>query len=419
MYGMDARTMGMALALTVGIFFSQATLYAAGVRTQNFIVQAGSPQLAQEVATAAEAFRRDLAIEWLGHELPPWHDVCPITVQAAPNLGAGGATSFSFMNGQPGRWTMTIQGSRERVLDSVLPHEITHTIFATHFGRPLPRWADEGACTVVEHVSERSKQEKMLYEFLTTNRGIPFNKMFVMKDYPQDVLPLYSQGYSLSRFFIALGGKQKFVAYVGEGMHTNQWTATTQKFYGFENLSDLQLSWLEWVRQGTPKLNDAHDIVYHSTDPAKHGRTLGEVHGVARTGSNPAGNVQLASATLSASTLPVTAASKTTPRSNSLPLEPVMQNNAAPQEVIPVEQLASSALASNATPLDHAWFARHAEARRGNEPVAANEPISANEVERNSFNSLSRPLPPEGVRQAPLQWSRQDNAYTPSGTKWR
>ena len=37
-----------------------------------------------------------------------------------------------------------------RILDSVLPHEITHTIFATHFGQPLPRWADEGACTTVD-----------------------------------------------------------------------------------------------------------------------------------------------------------------------------------------------------------------------------------------------------------------------------
>ena len=51
-------------------------------------------------------------------------------------------------------WDMKIQGSEERVLDSVLPHEVTHTIFASHFRQPLPRWADEGACTTVEHVSE-------------------------------------------------------------------------------------------------------------------------------------------------------------------------------------------------------------------------------------------------------------------------
>ena len=69
---------------------------------------------------------------------------------------------------------MNVQGSLERILDSVLPHEITHTIFATHFGRPLPRWADEGACTTVEHSTERRKQEQLLIQFLTSNRGIAF-----------------------------------------------------------------------------------------------------------------------------------------------------------------------------------------------------------------------------------------------------
>ena len=121
----------------------------ANYRTQNFIVTAASPQLAKEVGDLAEVYRRDLAIEWLGKELPPWQQPCPIQAEAAPHLGAGGQTSFMFQHGVPFGWEMHIYGSRERVLDSVLPHEVTHTIFATHFGRPLPRWADEGACTTV------------------------------------------------------------------------------------------------------------------------------------------------------------------------------------------------------------------------------------------------------------------------------
>jgi hypothetical protein len=151
---------------------------------------------------------------------------------------------------------MSIQGSRERVLDSVLPHEITHTIFATHFGRPLPRWADEGACTTVESPVEKAKQDKFLIQFLTTDRGIPFNDMFRMKEYPADILPLYSQGYSLARYLIQQGGKRKFVNYVGEGMQTNNWTATTKKHYGFTSLSDLQVTWVEWVRSGSPDISN-------------------------------------------------------------------------------------------------------------------------------------------------------------------
>jgi hypothetical protein len=250
---MDARLARAALMLAAFLSLGAGRPYYS-VRSQHFIVSAPTPQLAQEVAQAAEANRRDLAIEWLGRELPPWRDICPITVKLDP--GAGGATSFVFQGGMPTQWTMSVQGSRERILDSVLPHEITHTIFATHFGRPLPRWADEGGATTVEHTSEKAKQDSLLIRFLSSepSRGIAFNRMFAMKEYPDDILPLYSQGYSLARYFIQQGGKRKFVEYVGEGMRTNDWTTTTRKYYGFNSLSDLQTTWVKWVREGSPSL---------------------------------------------------------------------------------------------------------------------------------------------------------------------
>src|SRR2546427_7839969 len=146
---------------------------AAGYKTTNFVVAAPSPELAKEIGDQAEVFRKQLAMEWLGKELPPWSNPCPIHAQVQSNLGAGGATSFVFDRGEVFGWKMNIQGSRERILDSVLPHEVTHTIFASYFRQPLPRWADEGACTTVEHPSEVSKQERNLLQFLKSGRGIP------------------------------------------------------------------------------------------------------------------------------------------------------------------------------------------------------------------------------------------------------
>lgn len=226
----------------------------ANYRTENFLVTAPTAELARQIGDAAEMYRRDLAIEWLGRQLPAWDERCPIRAEVHDRLPAGGQTSFYFVAGRPRGWQMILQGSRERVLDSVLPHEITHTIFATHFGRPLPRWADEGACTTVEHPSERAKQEKWLVEFLSSrpSRGIPFNVMFQMRDYPSDILPLYSQGYALAEFLIAQGGKQKFVKYLESGMKSENWTQTTLQHYGYPSLSALQVAWVEWVARGRP-----------------------------------------------------------------------------------------------------------------------------------------------------------------------
>ncbi|HEX4148174.1 MAG TPA: hypothetical protein VHY20_04265, partial [Pirellulales bacterium] len=230
---------------------------AAGHRTPNFVVEAPTPDIAQQVGDQAEKFRKDLAVEWLGKPMPNWSQPCPITVQVGDHLGAGGATSFVFNQGEVFGWQMNIQGPLDRVLDSVLPHEVTHTIFASHFRRPLPRWADEGGCTTVEHDSERMKQQKMLIAFLRTGRGIAFSQMFAMKEYPRDILPLYAQGHSLASFLMSQGGKQKFLNYLSEGMENDDWVAVTGRYYGFSSLGVLQTTRLDWVRRGSPPLRTA------------------------------------------------------------------------------------------------------------------------------------------------------------------
>src|SRR5690606_15044114 len=157
---------------------------------------------------------------------------------------------------------------------------------------PLPRWADEGACTIVEHDSERAKQEQLLIKFLTGNRGIAFNKMFAMREYPPDILPLYSQGYSLARFLIAQGGKQKFVKYVEAGLATNNWTHATRELYGYKSLSDLQTTWVDWVRQGYPTpvaRRDDEAIVRNDRDLQQAEDARDQVTAI---GNAPVGNMQ-------------------------------------------------------------------------------------------------------------------------------
>lgn len=240
--------------------------------TRNFVVEAPSADAAEKIALAAEKFRHDLAIHWLGQPLPnDWKQPCPITVKLGERLGAGGATTFVFDRGEVFGWRMNIQGSLERVLDSVLPHEVTHTIFATHFRQPLPRWADEGACTTVEHKSERRKQSLMLVDQLKTGRGIAFSQMFAMTEYPRDVMPLYSQGYSLVSFLLHQGGPQKFIRYLEDGLASRDWVRATREHYEFPNLGSLQVAWLDWVKVGSP----TPDTMLAKTDPSGRGAAKG------------------------------------------------------------------------------------------------------------------------------------------------
>ncbi len=253
---MDAKRIAWFWAL-VATTFSVASGQAPGrafvVQSENFRVFAPDARLANEVASNAEAQRNGLALHWLGYELPRWSEPCPIRVYAGPTKLASGETKYTLAGGEVHRFEMVVSGTSERILDSVLPHEITHTVLATHFaptGKPVPRWADEGACTTVEHPSEKGKHDAMLIQFLGQGRGIPFKTLFSLRDYPKDLMPLYAQGYSVTSFLIAQRGPKEFVRFLELGMQTNNWDAALAEVYDYPMMGKLQTAWNRWVADG-------------------------------------------------------------------------------------------------------------------------------------------------------------------------
>jgi hypothetical protein len=94
----------------------------------------------------------------------------------------------------------------------------------------------------------------MLIDFLKTRRGIPFSQMFAMKEYPSDVMPLYSQGHSVSQWLIEQHGRRAFLDFLAAGMEDENWPQAVRSHYGFDNLYAMQNSWLDWVKAGRPQL---------------------------------------------------------------------------------------------------------------------------------------------------------------------
>ncbi|MBP5622815.1 MAG: hypothetical protein J6X44_12460 [Thermoguttaceae bacterium] len=228
---------------------NSAALQAATYRTDNFVVHSSSSAFARKVGDVAEQLRGELSVLWLGQKLPKWGKPCDVYTKTGNEMAAGGETTFTFSNGEVYDWKMTVQGSEDRILDSVLPHEITHTILASYLRAPAPRWLDEGMATSVEASSERMRYRKMLVEFLHTDRGIAFNNMISMKDYPEDLTPFYSQAFSVCEYLILIGGRQRLIEFAREGNETDDWNAALRKYYQCESLGCLQRDWVEWVRE--------------------------------------------------------------------------------------------------------------------------------------------------------------------------
>ena len=233
----------------------------ASYRTQNFLVSAETPQVAEEIGQAAERHRRQLAIDWLGRELAPWTEPCPVRVTVNEQVAPRGETSYIFDHGHPRAWQVYVQGSRSAIARSVLPHEVTHTLLATYFGQPLPRWAEEGMCVAVEHADEQHDLADLAVGTLNPGQVLGIAALFTQREYPRDVLPLYAQGYSFVRFLLAhRGGKPRLVRFLGDGLHGHDWSESARQHYGYATLNELQQAWLAWAATGV----DADGLLRHS-----------------------------------------------------------------------------------------------------------------------------------------------------------
>jgi hypothetical protein len=215
-------------------------------RTTNFFIHAPNQQIAQQIGQYAEHYRREKAIEWLGYEMPPWPQPCPLYVTITME-GPSGATSFHFGQGTILGMKMEIQGPLDRLLASVLPHEITHTVFAHHFRQPVPRWADEGGSVLSEDDLERKRHDKLTRQILNRGQQIPLRRLFALKEYPREVMCLYAQGYSMCDYLVKRGDRKTFLAFVGHGMR-HGWDGAVQSFYGMRNVEELEAAWLQHLR---------------------------------------------------------------------------------------------------------------------------------------------------------------------------
>jgi hypothetical protein len=238
----------LGVALLAAVFASMGAQY----RTTNFVVNAPNQEIAQQVGQWAEYYRKAKAIEWLGYEMPNWQKPCPLNVTVSTE-GPSGATSFVFNPGPQGGvldMDMQIKGPLDRLLASVLPHEITHTVFAYYFRRAVPRWADEGGSVLSEDDTERDRHDKIVRGILNRSQQFRVRSLFQLKDYPPSgdkVMCMYAQGFSLSHYIVYISNRQTFLRFVSLGMQDG-WDKATQTCFGMRSVEEMEDAWLKFLR---------------------------------------------------------------------------------------------------------------------------------------------------------------------------
>jgi RNA polymerase sigma factor (sigma-70 family) len=225
----------------------------ATVTTANFRVTAPSARVARLIADAAERARKDVAVAWLGRELPARTETCRIRVTIG-HSGTGGATTFDFGSDRTPSADMHVEGPLDQLLTDVVPHEVTHVVMADHFRKPLPRWADEGIALLSESEEEQARHVRLTAD--TANHGdlIQLKALCSARDYPRNVLAFFGESYVLTRMLVDRKDRATLLKFVHGGMGKD-WESAAKEFYG-ATLDDLERQMLDKLKAAGPAIVD-------------------------------------------------------------------------------------------------------------------------------------------------------------------
>jgi hypothetical protein len=140
-------------------------------RSANFVVYAPTAVAARVVAGEAEYQRQQIAKEWLGKPLPNWEKPATVVVSFGWG-GESGASTLTFADAKAGPKVAGIEirldGFTLQALEGPLPREVAQAVLATHFGRPVPRWAGGGVALLHDSDDEQAKNDTAVRQLPTT-----------------------------------------------------------------------------------------------------------------------------------------------------------------------------------------------------------------------------------------------------------
>ncbi|GIW88871.1 MAG: hypothetical protein KatS3mg108_3195 [Isosphaeraceae bacterium] len=224
------------------------------LKTANFLIYHADPDLARKVAEAAEAARLAAWNRWADHRpLAPWNPPCYLYLFPDAGIFAAvtgqpadspGFSTVGFLGGHVTARRINLRAGHPKLVDAVLPHEVTHVVLAEILGEvPIPRWADEGIAALSEPDAEQALRAGELADQIDSPQLFPIRDLLLM-DYPDEHRwPLYyAQSISLTRFLVQLKGERIFLQFLRDAAR-HGYDVELARVYGFASIDDLEYAW--------------------------------------------------------------------------------------------------------------------------------------------------------------------------------
>lgn len=139
----------------------------------------------------------------------------------------------------------------EPFADSVgatLDHELTHAFFFYFLNSNFDLMLNEGLAQNSEY-RRRESLRQTVYRRYSNGEFWDLDKLYGRNQYDSSLL-IYHQGFSVVDFLIGRGGSQWFAAFMAELVRTDNIDATLSRFYGYQDIHELQAAWKTFIETG-------------------------------------------------------------------------------------------------------------------------------------------------------------------------
>ena len=194
-----------------------------------------------EIADAADAIL-DRLEERYGK--PKTWTPFPIYFKRYTGNGVAGYTLYS----QPVVKEVVVYESLSNSIGGTLDHELTHAFFFYFLNSNFDLFLNEGLAQNSEY-RRRESFRQTVYRRYSNGEFWDLDKLYGRNQYDSSLL-IYHQGFSVVDYLIGRGGSQWFAAFMTELVRTDDIDATLSRFYGYQDIHELQAAWKTFIETG-------------------------------------------------------------------------------------------------------------------------------------------------------------------------
>jgi hypothetical protein len=212
---------------------------------------------AEEVLRTAERARSHVYRKWFSEAGVAWTPRCELNLYPngqAYNEATGlpprspGYAQTRFEGERVIGRQIDLRGDWPELLETVLPHEVTHVVLADKFGaQPLPSWANEGIAVLSEPAANVTCHLRNLPRQRAAGLLSSMPRLLESRDYPDRhaLGAFYAQSVSVVQFLAQEKGPKAFTAFLRCALRSGMAPAL-RRHYGM-TFEELETRWAQYA----------------------------------------------------------------------------------------------------------------------------------------------------------------------------